>query len=98
MTLIYVKKHNNKLKDSGSCSQMTPSCKCPIKRHVQSTPIDNTDHSSGASKGSFRGTSVRKAYYRLKLSDLTAVKARDFFGETYVFGRINIFRVQNKVS
>ena len=37
---------------------------------------------SGAPKGSFRGISVRKALNRLRFSDLTAVKPRDFFGKT----------------
>ena len=39
-------------------------------------------HKSGELNGSFWGISVRKAQNRLRYSDLVAVKARDFFGET----------------
>ena len=37
---------------------------------------------AGAPNGSFRGITVRKTQNRLRYSDLVAVKARDFFGET----------------
>ena len=37
---------------------------------------------SGVPNGLFRKITVRKAQNRLRYSDLVAVKARDFFGET----------------
>ena len=46
------------------------------------TDTGATGSPSGEPNGLFRKITVRKAQNRLRYSDLVAVKARDFFGET----------------
>jgi len=74
--------------------------------------FENIQHEKCTNQGNptvrFWGISVAKAQNHLRYSDLVAVKARDFFGETsprneeslvpIVFIGTNMVRVQNKVS